>query len=100
MELDASNVCLAGETRRAFSRHCWNARVYGNTTTVMHVISTPPPRCTPILNGKKGSALSSLNDSRRFVPTHDGRSRQLLPFSREKNLHTENRIHAVNVSSI
>ena len=31
------------KTRRALSRHCRDARVYGHTTTAMHDMSTPPP---------------------------------------------------------
>ena len=32
------------KTRCAPSRHSRDARVYGNTTTAMHKLSTPPPR--------------------------------------------------------
>ena len=38
------------ETRRASSRHCRDASVYGQTTTAMHKLSTPPsapPRPPP-----------------------------------------------------
>ena len=34
--LGARNVCLLGETRRAPSRHYWDAKVYGHATTAMH----------------------------------------------------------------
>ena len=34
------------KTRRAPSRHCRDARVYGHTTTAMHGMRTPPPRPT------------------------------------------------------
>ena len=30
------------ETRRAPSRHCRDARVYGHTTTAVHELTTPP----------------------------------------------------------
>ena len=33
--------CLVGKTRRAPSRQCKYARVYGHTTTVMHDMNTP-----------------------------------------------------------
>ena len=39
--LGASDVFLV-KTRRAPSRHCRDARVYGHTTTAMHDMSTPP----------------------------------------------------------
>ena len=39
-----ANVCLVGETRRAQSWHCRDARVYGHTTKAMHDNEyTPPP---------------------------------------------------------
>ena len=34
------------ETRRALSRHSWDAGVYGHTTTAMHKLSTPPHTTT------------------------------------------------------
>ena len=34
--------CLVGEIRRAPSRHCRDARVYGRTTTAMHDNEYPP----------------------------------------------------------
>ena len=44
--LGASNVCLVGENRRAPSRYCTGARVYGHTPTAMHdnKYPSPPPR--------------------------------------------------------
>ena len=33
----------SSKTRRAPSRHCRDARVYGHTTTAMHGMRTPPP---------------------------------------------------------
>ena len=41
--LGANNVCLVDETRRAPSRHCRDARVYGHTTTAMPEMRTPLP---------------------------------------------------------
>ena len=39
------------KTRRAPSRHCGDARVYGHTTTIMHGMSTrTPPPCFPEKN--------------------------------------------------
>ena len=35
------------KTRRSPSRHSRGARVYGNMTTVMHKLSTPPPLLRP-----------------------------------------------------
>ena len=37
----ASNVGLADEIKRAPSRHCREARVYGHMTAAMHDMSTP-----------------------------------------------------------
>ena len=36
------------KTRRAPSRHCRDARVYGHTTTAMHDMRTPPPPVPPL----------------------------------------------------
>ena len=41
--LRANNVCLFGQTRRAPSPHCTDARVYGHTITAMHGMRTPLP---------------------------------------------------------
>ena len=35
------------KTRRAPSRYSRDARVYGHTTTAMHIVSTPPPAPPP-----------------------------------------------------
>ena len=41
-------LSLFAKTRRAPSRHCRDARVYGHMTTAMHDVSTPPSPAPPL----------------------------------------------------
>ena len=48
------------KTRRAPSRHCRDARVYGHTTTAMDAMSTPTPTAfTPLARSIEGTAHTS-----------------------------------------
>ena len=67
-----------------FPSHLLSSPFYSLSLLVVTQIRGPiagssPPLPTTV--GEKISALSSLVDSRRIVPTHARRSQQLIPFS-------------------
>ena len=54
------------KTRRAPSRHCRDARVYGYTTTAMHDISAPPATHSPPQPQARDITHTGMHASTRF----------------------------------